>query len=199
MTAAPKTTLLLSLLLALTTKTACGVDRDVPADTGSDRGDLGFDLQFGVPEGDIDCSDPSENPLLGTCVEDFFDGCFNPLGDCTVQVSVGGFNATWSNGAVSRMSGNPATHTFNITVVNSDGVTCATGSLVFPHEQCEAYWTYTLVHTDESLVYCPRADGTATVACADGSYLEIGEDDRLGADSCEYGSTGLGECEVFGP
>ncbi|MCA9549703.1 MAG: hypothetical protein KC933_06685 [Myxococcales bacterium] len=48
----------------------------------------------GVTAGDTQCLAPSFNPLLGTCVEDFF-ACFQPRGAC--QASSEGV-ARWDNG-----------------------------------------------------------------------------------------------------
>lgn len=48
---------------------------------------------------DVDCKVAEENPLIGTCVEDFMTHCFDPQGECTgLAYEDGSFDMLWDSG-----------------------------------------------------------------------------------------------------
>lgn len=48
---------------------------------------------------DVDCEDQEDNPLVGTCAEEFMKPCFDPTGTCEGRVyEDGSFDMEWSTG-----------------------------------------------------------------------------------------------------
>jgi len=86
------------------------VDGDAPADFSPDTppdtlpADLPDDpVTDAPPEGPEappdPCDDPAVNIYAGTCWERFWEGCWDPSGDCTVLVEGSTVLIEWENGA----------------------------------------------------------------------------------------------------
>jgi len=136
-----------------------------------------------------DCSDPGYNPFAGTCVENFHADCFDPQGECTGEfdMSSGGTNLEWANGAQVDVSINPATFGATTQLINSDGTVCATGESANNVGSCASQTVYTRASDGATQTWCIQLDGSMEVTCSDGGSVTVTSDQQQGASQCQYG------------
>lgn len=162
---------------------ACGDKEDESTDGTGGTGGTGGTAAA------VDCSDSSENPLAGTCVEDFWAGCFDPEGACDGVVDVTG-NTTleWESGATVETTLNytsdPLNPTAITTVTGSDGTVCATGESQNNAGGCASLTVYTRSSDGATQEYCSQTDRSVTVMCDDGTTVDAS---GSAAQQCQYG------------
>ncbi len=134
------------------------------------------------------CSDPSANPLSGTCVETFLAGCFDPAGACTSAQTGLNSTLTWDNGAsVTTQAGMTTTTTISA----SDGTECATGLTEINVDGCFSETTYRRPD-GATQTWCFHQDTSFEVTCDDGTVIPVAAGQSDSATSCQYGGQTCG-------
>lgn len=149
----------------------------------------------------VDCSDPSENPFAGTCVETFMAACFDPTGTCDGTVDMmGNTELVWASGATVTTQtdfSNPLNPSVITTLTASDGTECATGITDVNEGGCASRTTYTRTSDGAQQVYCIQLDGSMTVTCDNATVIEVPANQGGAAEQCQYGDAG--PCTITGP
>ena len=145
-----------------------------------------------TPSGAVDCADAAQNPWAGSCLETFYQGCWDPSGACEGTVALtGATTLVWENGATVEVSLDFASDPFDPTAVtdliSSDGTVCATGVSKNDELGCASRTEYTRASDGAVLVFCAQADGAVDLTCPDGSTVSVTAAESEAASSCQYG------------
>jgi hypothetical protein len=199
------------------------VDSDTDTDTDADS-DTDADADSDADtDAVVDCTDPANNPWLGTCAAEFLLPCFEPTGQCTTTYT--GYDTVigWPNGAsltlsLGLSSGPPSQQ---ITLTGADGTVCVTGTAAtpalpdsgdtgfpgypgytldtgaFPTGPCAFGLVLTRVADGSTAQWCVDPfSGATTVICEDGTEIASYTPE---ASSCLCGGDLGCELPLFGP
>lgn len=152
---------------------------------------------------EVDCTDPDSNPYLGTCVETYAAGCFDPAGSCSGVVEITGETTlTWDSGAEVHTVptfADPMNPGAETTLYASSGATCAVGQTNNNVGACASQTVYTRESDGAQLGFCIHLDGAIDVTCPDGSTFAVSASQGEAAASCQYGGDASEPCDVETP
>lgn len=145
----------------------------------------------------IDCNDPSQNPILGTCYATL-TACFAPKGQCMGQDMGTGFSFTWTDGSKASLTPDPQkANTADITVLGAGGTPCIDGTIEDLHKM-GGNTTVTL-HDGKNpastlVLVTPPGDAPTKVTCPDGTSFEIPTSKSNALAACDPMNVPLKQC-----
>ncbi len=147
----------------------------------------------------VDCANPAENPILGTCYATFF-ACFAPTGTCTFAIKQNPGSAdqdyTWSDGSAAKVSiKQDATGT--ITFTGKGGAACVNGT-IDDKSKAGGDTTSTLqtaADPNATLLVVAHKDDSIDITCPDKTTIKIPAEKHHAFTVCDPGNAPLLACE----